>query len=226
MHPRGRHGELRASRAAAEQVDGAPGCRHLHCQLPGRRPSDGLEDDLGAAALRQFADAADVLEACEWRERSRGHRSARPGRAAPRGGRGRSAGPPASAASAQSISPSEPPPTIAALSPGASDRLPGGRESRRRAARRAGASPTSRPSGQAVEAAVNDALRHEHLLAEAAEQVQEVLAEALAAAPALVAGAAGRGVRAEHDIADGDSCSLRGPKRRSFPANSCPRRLG
>ncbi len=60
------------------------------------------------------------------------------------------------------------------------------------------------PLRHAVQVALDDPRRHEHLLREPAEQVQQVLAQALAPAPARPADPARRRVAAEHALAHGD----------------------
>ena len=84
-------------------------------------------------------------------------------------------------ASAASISPSEPAPRIATRSPGERRRRRA-RAPRRPAARPAARARAGRPSGSRCRFVRDDALGDEQLLGEAAEQVEQVLAQALAAA--------------------------------------------
>ena len=67
-----------------------------------------------------------------------------------------------------------------------------------------GGDPEVEPVRHPVQVLRGDPLRHEHLLREAAEQVLEVLAQALAPAPARPADAARRRVAAEHAVARRD----------------------
>ena len=158
-----------------------PGRGHRHGQLPRLRAADGLDHEVGAAG------ALDVLRALRWRRIV----SAAPKRRASlsRSGCGSSTTgqPPALATSAHSID------ARATRRRGSSRGRRGGRRTTSIACTAhasgsaSGASASGTPGGQRVEVHARDPLRHEQLLGEAAEHVEQVLAQALAPARALAA---------------------------------------
>ncbi len=202
VHARGRDGEGAVARAAAEQVHGAARRGHRDGELPRLRAADRLDHEVGAAALGELAHPLGV----RW-----------PARRLDRLGRAEAArrGEPLGVGVEH-------------------DRLGAGRGEQRalhqperaRAEHRravAGARATTssawttQASGSASAAACRSSpsgtrcrLRStirggiEHLLGEAAQQVQQVLAQALVPAGARAADPAGRRVAAEHAVAGGD----------------------